>query len=200
MQSCKPEVNVPRRRLGVPRGEGLLAQGETDARQKAVRGDANGGGWRTGVAEAMTEAFPAADGTAPIALARDRDRSRSIVTDLPAGALAALGETADIINDDIEIKEDADGFRGDAGTLSSSSQGNGADGELPSGQCGEIEPLKHGSSPVLPSASEVEEHRTSGHIQYRSWCPECAMGRGLGEQRGRHEGRPHTIPVIGMDY
>ncbi len=98
MQSCKPEVNVPRRRLGLPRGEGLVAQGETDARQEAVRGDANGGGWRTGVAEAMTEAFPAPGGTAPTALACDRDRSQSITADLPAGALAALGETADVIN------------------------------------------------------------------------------------------------------
>ncbi len=200
MQSCKPEVNVPRRRLGVPRGEGLLAQGETDARQKAVRGDANGGGWRTGVAEAMTEAFPAADGTAPTALACDRDRSQSITADLPAGALAAVEATPDITDEDIEIKEDADGFPGDAGAFFGSSQGAGADGELLSGQCGEVEPLKHGSSPVLPSAAEVEEHRTSGHVQYRSWCRECAMGRGLGEQRGRHDGRPHSIPVIGVDY
>ncbi len=182
MQSYKSEANVPRRRLGVTRGEGLAAQGEMDARQTAARGDADeGGGWRTGPAEAMTEAFPAPYGTAPTALACDRDRSQSITADLPAGALAEVEATPDIVNEAIEIEEDADG-------------------ELLSGQRGEAEPLAHGSSPVLPSAAEVEEHRTSGHILYRSWCPECAMGRGLGEQRGRHDGRPHSIPVIGMDY
>ncbi len=173
MQSYKPEASVPRRRLGVTRGEGLPAQGEIEARQKAARGDANGGGWRAGTAEAMTEAFPAADGTAPAALACDR----SITANLPTGALAAVEATPDIIDEDIEIAEDGDGPPGDSGT-SLSSHGHGADGELLSEQCGEVEPLKHGSSPVLPSASEVEEHRTSGHIQYRSWCPECAMGRG----------------------
>ena len=48
----------------------------------------------------------------------------------------------------------------------------------------EIEPLKVAPSPVLPSASEVEEHRVT-HAQYRSWCRECVEGKALGEQRGR---------------
>ncbi len=75
-----------------------------------------------------------------------------------------------------------------------------ADDEFTCRPCDDIEPLKHGSSPIMPSATEVEEHRAAGHVQYRSWCSECVKGRGLGEQRGRHEGRPHTIPVIGIDY
>ncbi len=32
----------------------------------------------------------------------------------------------------------------------------------------EIEPVKIAPSPVLPSASEVEDHRIT-HAQYRSW-------------------------------
>ena len=37
-------------------------------------------------------------------------------------------------------------------------------------------------------------------MPYRSWCDACARGRGLGEQRGRHAGRPHDIPRVGVDY
>ena len=44
-----------------------------------------------------------------------------------------------------------------------------------------------------------EDHRKS-HLPYRSWRRECVMGRGLGEQRGAHEGREHTIPRVGVDY
>ena len=51
----------------------------------------------------------------------------------------------------------------------------------------------------MPSASEVEEHRKT-HIPYRSWCPECVMGRGLGEQRRCHAHLHHAIPRVGIDY
>ena len=63
----------------------------------------------------------------------------------------------------------------------------------------EIEPLKQAPSPSMPSAAEVEEHRVT-HIPYRSWCRECVMGRGLGEQRGRHHQREHDIAIVGVDY
>ena len=63
----------------------------------------------------------------------------------------------------------------------------------------EVEPLRSASAPTRPSAAEVEEHRIT-HTPYRSWCDECRRGRGLGEQRGRHKGRDHDIPRIGIDY
>ena len=63
----------------------------------------------------------------------------------------------------------------------------------------EVEPIVVAPSPTMPSAAEVEEHRIS-HIPYRCWCRPCVMGRGLGEQRGRHKGRAHTIAIIGIDY
>ena len=63
----------------------------------------------------------------------------------------------------------------------------------------EAEPLKTAPSPTMPSAAEVEEHRIS-HIPFRSWCRECTMGRGLGEQRGRHQQREHKIAIVGVDY
>ena len=59
--------------------------------------------------------------------------------------------------------------------------------------------LKVASAPVKPTAAVVEEHRIT-HYPYRSWCDECREGRGLGEQRGRHVGRPHDIPRVGIDY
>ena len=59
--------------------------------------------------------------------------------------------------------------------------------------------LKTGTCPVRPSEAEVEEHRLT-HLPYRNWCPECVAGRGVGEQRGRHAGRHHDIPRVGIDY
>ena len=63
----------------------------------------------------------------------------------------------------------------------------------------EAEPLTIAPSPTLLSPAAVEEHRLS-HIPFRRWCRWCIMGRGLGEQRGRHQGRGHTIALIGVDY
>ena len=63
----------------------------------------------------------------------------------------------------------------------------------------EVEPLKTAPSPTMPSAAEVEEHRIS-HIPFRSWCRECVIGRGLGEQRRRHQQRDHKIAIVGVDY
>ena len=37
-------------------------------------------------------------------------------------------------------------------------------------------------------------------MPYRDWCPHCVAARGLGEQRGRHTGRPHDVPRVGLDY
>ena len=38
------------------------------------------------------------------------------------------------------------------------------------------------------------------HIPFRSWCPHCVQGRGLGEKRGRRVGRQHEIPRVGIEY
>ncbi len=140
----------------------------------------------------MTEAFPAADDPAPAAPSPHGSYST------PTGALAAL--EARLENEHIEINEDSGDVLVPSEAAPEVAPGPSAVDRFRCEPCGDVEPLKHGSSPVMPSAAEVEEHRTSGHIPYRSWCSECAMGRGLGEQRGRHEGRPHAIPVIGMDY
>ena len=75
-----------------------------------------------------------------------------------------------------------------------------SDDEEVDGQKGEeVEPLRKAASPTMPSAADVEEHRIS-HVPYRSWCIECNMGRGLGEQRGTHVGRAHEIPIVGIDF
>ncbi len=54
-------------------------------------------------------------------------------------------------------------------------------------------------SPKQPSAADVELHRITTW-PFRSWCEECAKGRGLGEQRGTHAGRAHDVPIVGLDY
>ena len=73
------------------------------------------------------------------------------------------------------------------------------EGEVIEIQDEEVEPLKIAPSPVRPSQADVAEHRVT-HCPYRSWCDECVEGRGLGEQRGRHAGRAHEIPLVGLDY
>ena len=63
----------------------------------------------------------------------------------------------------------------------------------------EVAPLKAAPAPTTPSAADVEEHHIT-HAPHRSWCDSCVEGRGLGEQRGRHKGRAHEIPRVGIDY
>ena len=63
----------------------------------------------------------------------------------------------------------------------------------------DVEPLKSAVTPVKPDEATVALQRKT-HIPYRNWCRECIMGRGLCEQRGRHVGRPHDIPRVGIDY
>ena len=80
-----------------------------------------------------------------------------------------------------------------------------ADDELKRQNCGvepateEIEPIRIAKTPAKPDEATVAEHKKT-HIPYRSWCSECVEGRGLGEQRGRHAGRSHTIPRVGVDF
>ena len=77
--------------------------------------------------------------------------------------------------------------------------GNGDDDEVDIKDEDEVEPLKISPSPTQPTAAEIEEHRVT-HLPFRRWCRECMMGRGLGEQRGRHQGREHEIAIVGVDY
>ena len=79
------------------------------------------------------------------------------------------------------------------GTAASSEEGN----QQPEEE-GEAE-LKAARSPQTPTAQEMEEHRRT-HFPYRNWCPHCVANRGLGERRGRHKGRHHRIPIVGLDY
>jgi hypothetical protein len=53
--------------------------------------------------------------------------------------------------------------------------------------------------PGEPTAAEVEDHRASGHLPFRSWCHECVESRGTGEQhRTRKEQR--SVCVFAFDY
>ena len=63
----------------------------------------------------------------------------------------------------------------------------------------EIADLQVGVDPAQPGAADVAEHRVT-HMPYRSWCQHCVAGRGFGEQRGRHVGRKHDIPRVGIEY
>ena len=67
----------------------------------------------------------------------------------------------------------------------------------------EAEPKRLAPSPTLPSAAEIEDHRTT-HFPYRSWCPHCVAGRALGERRGAQpldwQYKRHLISIVSMDY
>ena len=62
----------------------------------------------------------------------------------------------------------------------------------------EAEPVKHAIDPGAPTMKQVEEHRTRGHIPYRSWCKWCVLGRGRGIQH-RKTGTS-AVPIVGVDY
>ena len=53
--------------------------------------------------------------------------------------------------------------------------------------------------PGEPTASQMEDHRASGHIPYRSWCRECVEGRATGEQHRKRKGA-RTVCVFSFDY
>ena len=55
-------------------------------------------------------------------------------------------------------------------------------------------------TPILPSQEEVDEHNIMGHVQYRSWCPHCVAGRGVGQRHVPVEDEPGQLPKILSDY
>ena len=52
-----------------------------------------------------------------------------------------------------------------------------------------------------PSQQEIEEHRVL-HMPYKTWCPDCVMGRGLGARHPESSKRDDElrVPTIGADY
>lgn len=53
--------------------------------------------------------------------------------------------------------------------------------------------------PGNPTSQELAQHRASGHVEYRSWCPSCVRARGLTEQHGKSRNEP-TVSVFSFDY
>ena len=62
----------------------------------------------------------------------------------------------------------------------------------------ESEQIKVAVDPGQPTKKQVEEHRTRGHVPYRSWCRWCNLGRGRGLQHHRKD--IHVVPIVGLDY
>ena len=49
----------------------------------------------------------------------------------------------------------------------------------------------------------MDEHESTGHVQYRTWCRRCVAGRGLGQQhrsRDEESKRDDGLPIIASDY
>jgi hypothetical protein len=62
----------------------------------------------------------------------------------------------------------------------------------------ESEHVKVAADPGQPTKKQVEEHRTRGHVLYRSWCRWCNLGRGRCLQH-RAKTTP-VVPIVGLDY
>ena len=62
----------------------------------------------------------------------------------------------------------------------------------------EAEQIKVAVDPGQPTKKQVDEHRTRGHVPYRSWCRWCNLGRGRSLQH--HAKDAPVIPIVGMDY
>ena len=62
----------------------------------------------------------------------------------------------------------------------------------------ETEPLRAARDPGCPTVKEVEDHRSRGHLPYRTWCKWCNLGRGRGLQHRKSPGS--RIPIVGLDY
>ena len=42
----------------------------------------------------------------------------------------------------------------------------------------ETQPQRAVRTPSMPTAAEMEQHRSDGHLPYRDWCPDCVEGFG----------------------
>ena len=58
-------------------------------------------------------------------------------------------------------------------------------------------------APTEPTPADVEEHDSTGHVQYRTWCHHCVAGRGVGQQHRTRDEEARArdgIPTIFRDY
>ena len=53
-------------------------------------------------------------------------------------------------------------------------------------------------APETPTSDEVADHIASGHLPYRSWCPDCVEAFGRERPHGHSETR--SIPLVSCDY
>ena len=53
-------------------------------------------------------------------------------------------------------------------------------------------------APDAPTKEEIAEHQASGHLPYRSWCPDCVEA--FGRERPHKPGGNRSIPLISCDY
>ena len=60
----------------------------------------------------------------------------------------------------------------------------------------ETEARKITTTPSMPSAKEVEEHRLD-HMPYRSWCDQCVEGRGKERSHTAVDKSKNVISCIG---
>ena len=63
---------------------------------------------------------------------------------------------------------------------------------------GEGRPRRDRGDEGRPTKAEWDDHRVD-HIPYRSWCPFCVKGRGVGIQH-RKSTEKSSVPVFGFDY
>ena len=63
----------------------------------------------------------------------------------------------------------------------------------------DVQEVKSARTPDTPTPAEVETHRET-HLPYRSWCLDCVLGRGGGQQHRKAVDGPSGIPVIALDY
>ena len=61
------------------------------------------------------------------------------------------------------------------------------------------ETLRAITTPSMPSAEEVELHRTLGHIHYRPWFDKCVEGRGRERPHVTSGGQGRTVAMLFFD-
>lgn len=54
--------------------------------------------------------------------------------------------------------------------------------------------------PEAPTQAQIQEHRSRGHVPFRSWCVECIAGRMKNPPHRRSAKRGDGVPVVGFDY
>ena len=63
----------------------------------------------------------------------------------------------------------------------------------------EIAPRATMTTPVLPSAADVEKHRED-HMPYRPWCDECVEGQGREDGHMSATKAEKSVSLISFDY